>query len=110
MTSDMPNLSLHVDYTDNDGLAVGNGMKLPISHIGSSILSTPTRPIYLNNVLHVPQIFKNLLSISKITRDNNILMDFHPYDCYMKDLQGRKLLRGTLDDGIYRLQLSSPHS
>ncbi|OIT30912.1 hypothetical protein A4A49_12719 [Nicotiana attenuata] len=110
VTSDMANLSLQADYTGNDGLAVGNGMKLPISHIGSSILSTPTRPIYLNNILHVPQISKNLLSVSEITRDNNVHMDFHPYDCYVKDLQGWKLLRGTLDDGLYRLQLSSPHS
>ncbi|KAH0661799.1 hypothetical protein KY284_026730 [Solanum tuberosum] len=109
VTSDMANLSLQT-YTGNDGLAVGNGMKIHISHTSSSILSTHTQPIHLNNILHVPQISKNLLSVAKLTRDNNVYMEFHPYVCYVKDLQGRKLLRGTLDDDLYRLQPPSPHS
>ncbi|KAG5632861.1 hypothetical protein H5410_004578 [Solanum commersonii] len=108
VTSDMAILSLQT-YTGNDGLAVGNGMKIPISHTSSSILSTHTQPIHLNNILHAPQISKNLLSVAKLIRDNNVYMVFHPYVCYVKDLQDRKLLRGTLNDDLYRHQPPSPH-
>ena len=69
-----------------------------------------SQPIHLNNILHVPQIYKNLLRVAKLTRDNNVYMEFHPYVCYVKDSQGRKLLRGTLYDDLYRLQTPSPHS
>lgn len=69
----MANLFLQT-YTVNDGLVVGNCMKIHISHICSSILPTYSHPIHLNNIFHVPQISKNLLSISKITRDNNVYM------------------------------------
>ena len=66
--SDMANLSSKT-YTGNDGLGVGNGIKIPISHTSSSILSTHTILIHLS-ILHVPQITKNLRIVTTLTRDN----------------------------------------
>ena len=63
----------------------------------------------LHNVLYVPEITKKLLSVSKLTDDNNALVEFDVNYCYVKDKLIRKiLLRGKLRDGLY--QLSSVNS
>nr|GEW58159.1 ribonuclease H-like domain-containing protein [Tanacetum cinerariifolium] len=42
---------------------VGDGRFIPVTDSGHSVLSTPFRPLYLNNVLITPNIVKNLISI-----------------------------------------------
>ena len=81
VTSDLSQLSIHTDYNGEDQLAIGNGQKLSINHIGSSKLSCATRPLHLNKILHVPSITKSLLSVSQFTKDNNVFMEFHPSCC-----------------------------
>jgi len=39
----------------------------------------------LHNVLYVPEITKNLLSVSELTADNNTLVEFDANYCYVKD-------------------------
>lgn len=58
---------------------MGNGYKIPVTSIGSSLLKTPTRPLTLSNVLVTPQIVKNLISVRKFTRDNWCSVDFDPF-------------------------------
>ncbi|KAJ0522025.1 hypothetical protein HanIR_Chr10g0477801 [Helianthus annuus] len=55
----------------------GNGQSLPISHTGNSkILGS----LDLNNILVVPQLTKNMISVSKLTMDNPVDFVFsHPY-------------------------------
>lgn len=55
---------------------VGNGSAMPISHVGSSCLPNPNRPLYLNNVLVAPNLIKNLLSVRRLTTDNNCSVEF----------------------------------
>ncbi|XP_010246304.1 PREDICTED: homeobox protein 3-like [Nelumbo nucifera] len=64
MTSDLGNLSLHDEYHGTYHITVRHGTGLDISHIGSSVLNTNSGSIILNNILRVPNISKNLLSIS----------------------------------------------
>lgn len=66
MTSDPAALDSYNSYSGNGTVIVGNGASLPISHIGSSALS---KNFKLLDVLVVPYITKNLLSISKLTSD-----------------------------------------
>ena len=47
----------------HSSITVGNGANLPISCRGESILHTPESNFYLNNVLVVPSLVYNLLSI-----------------------------------------------
>jgi histone deacetylase 1/2 len=55
-------------------------------------------------MLYVPNITKNLLSISKLTHDNNITVEFDADCCSVKDkMTGKALLRGRLKDGLYQL-------
>ena len=76
VTSDLSQLSIHTDYNGEDQLAIGNGQKLSINHIGSSKLSCATRPLHLNKIFQVPSITKSLLSVSQFTKDNNMFMEF----------------------------------
>jgi hypothetical protein len=79
LTSDLANLNVRADeYHGPDQIRVGNGTSLPIKHIGSTQFSTPTTSFLLNNVLHVPQISKNLISVHKFTKDTNTSMAFRP--------------------------------
>ena len=79
LTSDLENLNVRADeYHGPDQIRVGNGTSLPVKHIGSTQFSTPTASL-LNNVLHVPQISKNLILVHKFTTNTNTSMDFRSY-------------------------------
>ena len=55
---------------------VGNGQPLEISHTLSISSRIPSSYLLLSNVLVVPGIKKNLISISQLTTDNNCLVTF----------------------------------
>jgi hypothetical protein len=103
ITHDLANLNLRADeYQGSDQIRVGNGKSLPIKHIGTTQLSTPTTSFQLNNVLHVPDISNILLSVHKFTNDTRTLMEFHPSLFRVKDLATRRLLlQGPSKHGLY---------
>ncbi|KAE8694562.1 hypothetical protein F3Y22_tig00110781pilonHSYRG00041 [Hibiscus syriacus] len=92
-------------YTGGNSLLMGNGDGIPIAHVGQGFLSSNRKPLILQNMLHVPNIKKKLLSVSQFTRDNGVFMEFHPSECLVKDARTQMvLLRGRLtDDGLYQL-------
>jgi hypothetical protein len=76
ITSDLNNLNIHSEaYDGPDEIQVGNDTCLAIKNTGISKLYPH---FILNNILHVPQITKNLLSIQKFTSGNNVYVEFHP--------------------------------
>jgi hypothetical protein len=59
---------------------------------------------FLKNILHVPRISQNLLSVHQFAKDNNVFFEFHPSFFYVKDLfSGAILLSGKSKDGLYPL-------
>lgn len=105
---DSSNMSISTKYNDNQSLFVGNGSKLPVAHIGSTIIKNYTHhsPIHFRNILHVPHIAKNLLSISRLTTDNHAIVEFYDKFCLVKDkITGAVMLRGILHKGLYHLML-----
>lgn len=56
-------------YHGNETMLVGNGNQLPITHVGSTVITTPQGSIPLLDVLVCPAIQKSLLSISKLCDD-----------------------------------------
>lgn len=46
-----------------------------------------------------------MLSISKFTKDNNVIVEFMSDYCFVKDNDTKvMLLQGTFKDGLYQLQ------
>jgi hypothetical protein len=70
ITGDLDKLTMNENYGGSDQVHVADGSGMMIKHIGHSIVSTPSRHFYLNNVLHVPQATYNLAYIHCLTSDN----------------------------------------
>ena len=63
----------------------------------------------LNNVLCVPHIFRNILSLSQLCLDNPILINFFSSSFLIKDLSTQAiLLQGSTKNGVYNCLFSSP--
>ena len=104
VTNDAQNLVDPALYQGPDQLQVGNGAGLPISSTGSSSLISRSQTLKLVNILHVPAIRKNLLSVYRLTNDNAVFVEFHATYCVVKDeATGKPLLQGTVKDGLYLL-------
>ncbi|KZV44983.1 hypothetical protein F511_32729 [Dorcoceras hygrometricum] len=85
---------------------MGNGTGLPISHIGESHFCSSSRSFVLTNLLRVPHISKNIISVSNFAKDNRVFFEFHPDFCLVKDLATRvTLLKGSLHKGLYKFDL-----
>ena len=78
LTSDLANLSLHAPYNGGEEVQIGNRMGLEIANTGSTLLPSKTRTLHLTDVLHVPTIARNLLSVNKLCTDNNVSVEFLP--------------------------------
>jgi hypothetical protein len=103
LTSDLANLNVKVDnYTGADQIKIGNGSGLSIKHVGTAHLSTPHFNFHLLDVLHVPNICKNLISVQKFARDTNTFFEFHPSHFLLKDrATGKLLLHSPSNHGLY---------
>lgn len=72
-------------YTGTKKLLVGNDIAINIQHVRSVLLATTSHELLvLNNVLHVPCITKNLLSVSKLIADDNVITEFLEHSCFVK--------------------------
>ena len=69
---------MHTPYTGLDDIMIGDGSGFSITHTGSSSLHTPHNTFKLNNVLCVPAMKKNLISISQFCTSNNVSIEFLP--------------------------------
>ena len=78
ITTDLQNLAHHLPYTGTNDVMIGDGKSLRITHLGSSELQSSTHPFKLTNILCVPDIKRNLLSIYQFCVDNNVSVEFLP--------------------------------
>lgn len=54
----------------------------------------------------MPDITKNLLSVSQLAKDNSVFFEFHPTVCFVKDQATQEiLLKGLLKDGLYKFDV-----
>uniref|UniRef100_A0A803Q0C6 Retrovirus-related Pol polyprotein from transposon TNT 1-94 n=1 Tax=Cannabis sativa TaxID=3483 RepID=A0A803Q0C6_CANSA len=109
LTPDLANLSTSSPYSGNEQVYVGNGMGLNIKNIGNSFIHSPfnSKQLSIRNLLHVPSINKNLLSVSQFAQDNGVFFEFYPFSCCVKDIATQKtLLAGNLENGLYKFQNS----
>jgi histone deacetylase 1/2 len=108
ITADLDRLAVRETYNGNERVHVGNGAGLHISHVGHGTLNTTAKPLALHNILHVPNITKNLLSAHKLSKDNSVFIEIHPFHFIVKDRDSRRrVLQGKCDSsGLYPIHPS----
>lgn len=62
---------------------------MPVTHQAQTLVPTATSPLQLNGILVSPSLIKNLISIRRLTRDNNVSIEFDPVGFSIKDLHTR---------------------
>jgi len=103
VTGNSQNIQQLNHFERPDHIYIGNGEGLQVFGSGSSCLQNSKFPLYLNNLLHVPSITKNLLSVVKFALDNNVFFEFYPYHCNVKSQATNEvILRDIVGaDGLY---------
>ena len=72
ITGELDKLTMKEKYHGREKIHAANGTGMGISHVGHAFVDSLSKPLHLRNVLHVPQATKNLVSIHRLTRDNNV--------------------------------------
>ena len=109
LTTDLNNLSVHQPYNGGEEVTIADGSGLAISHTGSALLPTPSRSFALNQVLYVPNLHKNLVSVYRLCNSNQVSVEFFPAHFQVKDLStGARLLQGKTRNELYEWPIPSP--
>lgn len=103
MTSDLQLLSNVTPSTTKDNVTIGNGTGLDIAHTGSASLVSGHQVFTLPEVLHVPHLATNLLSVHRFCLDNNCQLLYNAFWFQIQDLKGRILYHGKCLNGLYPL-------
>jgi hypothetical protein len=102
ITGELDKLAVHEKYNGQEQIHTTNGGGMQIIHVGNSTLRTPSRDLFLKDVLHVPSSKNNLVIVHHFTRDNHVFIEYHPYVFLVKDPFTKKvLLRGRCRGGLY---------
>jgi histone deacetylase 1/2 len=74
VTNDVRNIQEPSPFSATDHIYMGNGQSLSIANSGSSMFKSPSTQTHLtlHNLLHVPTITKNLISVSQFAKDNDV--------------------------------------
>lgn len=96
------NLEVKASYEEQDKVLMENGTNLAFSSIGHKNFVSNDYVFRLKNMLHVPHITKNLSSVSKFTKDNDVMFEFYFDCCFVNDKATKRvLLEGRLHNGFY---------
>ncbi|CAL9240698.1 unnamed protein product [Arabidopsis halleri] len=111
ITNSPHNLQHSQQYGGSDTIMVGNGDFLPITHTGSTSISSSSGKLPLTDVLVCPNIEKSLLSVSKLTNDYPCSVNF---DCdtvrVVDKATKRVLVLGNNIKGLYVLKDTPVHA
>ena len=108
LTTDLNNLSLHQPYNGGEEVTIADGSGLAISHTGSALLPTPSQSLTLRDVLYVPNLQNNLVSVYRLCNANQVSVEFFPAHFQVKDLStGARLLQGRTKNELYECPIPS---
>nr|KYP66330.1 Transposon Ty2-C Gag-Pol polyprotein [Cajanus cajan] len=101
------NIQQYTPFEGPDQIVIGNGQGLPINSSGVTHFSSPLKPhisLTLHNLLYVPTIIKNLISVSQFCKYNSVFFEFHSTFCSVKSQDSNEtLLHGVVGpDGLYQ--------
>lgn len=105
MINDHTQLHPSAPYCGTGIVTIDDGTNLFITHTGITSLTNCHNTLVLDNVLCVPNMQKNLLSVSQFTKVNKVHFEFHPSCCYVKGLKTHQIIfQGPEVNGLYQLQ------
>ncbi|CAL2227963.1 unnamed protein product [Prunus armeniaca] len=108
MTSDLQLLSNITPSTSTDNVTISNGTGLRTANVGSSSLVSGHQVFHLLEVLHVPNLATNLLSVHRFCLDNHCQILYNALWFQIQDLQGRILYQGQFHNGLCPLPTRTP--
>lgn len=104
MTNDPSKLTSYASYNGPDKIFVGNDNLLEISHIGNLSLNVGHEKLVLDNVLVVPEIKKNLVSVSQLTSEKPYVFEFNDNGFVIRDRCTKAVIaQGRKRGGLYAL-------
>jgi len=106
MTSSQGNLLSYFKLSKNNKIIIGDSQSIPTYSLGSTQIASPHPPLVLNNVLHAPNLTKNLVYVRKFTTDNKFSIEFDPFGFSVKDFQTRIPLMKCESQVTFFLSLS----
>jgi hypothetical protein len=92
VTGALEKLNMREQYHGQEQIHTADGLGMHITHIGNSIIPTPSCDIHLKKVLHVPHTSKNIITIHRLTYDNNVSIEFRLFSFLIKDRATRKII------------------
>lgn len=105
MTSNATQMTNATPYNGPENVMVADGTFIPITHVGSTTLTTTSGSIPLNDVLVCPSMRKSLLSISKMCDDYPCGVYFDANAVYVIDLENQKVvIKGPRSKSLYVLE------
>lgn len=91
-------------YSGTDSILIGDGSSLPIVGIGDSFIKQRNITLPLRDVLLVPDLTKNLLSISQLTTEFPVSCEFTNGDFCVKEREtGEPMITGSRKGDLYVL-------
>ncbi|KAI4303075.1 hypothetical protein MLD38_038749 [Melastoma candidum] len=111
MTSTAGMLHNFVPYSGLHRVRLGDGTGLSIAGVGQLHLRVNDHILRLTDVLYVPQLCHNLISIKRLCHDNFCSVEFDGSSFVVKDRRtGTELLRQQNEGAQYRLPLTTGSS
>nr|KYP45480.1 Retrovirus-related Pol polyprotein from transposon TNT 1-94 [Cajanus cajan] len=94
-------------YSGTNSVFIGDGSSLPILGTGDSFIKQRNVTLPLHDVLLVPSLTKNLLSISQLTKQFPVNCEFSNVDFCVKEREtGKPMITGRRKDDLYVLSPS----
>jgi hypothetical protein len=104
ITSDLDKLSMQDKFGGNDQVHMASISGMKIQHVGTTNLHTPSHDLILKNILHVPAVNENLISIDHFSFDNQAFFELHLCHFFIKDGESRKVLHhNRVENCLYPL-------
>lgn len=99
-----PNVEILSDLktTSADCITAANGDGMCVKGVGSALLNISEKEIIANNVLHVPKLTVNLLSVSRIVENGNTVT-FKKSGCTIKNANDEIIAQCNAQNGVYKM-------
>lgn len=92
--------------SDIGEITIADSAKMRVTKSGRAILQLDEKQIDVNNVLHVPRLAANLLSVSQIVKQKNSVT-FDENGCTIRNKANEIVARCTENNGLYKFKNAS---